>query len=125
MKSWIYIPTIVVILLLIMFLPGCGNPPSQIILTDAVNSAAFKSANGLELSLSLDATTYKLYQDVSIVLDEKNTLSKTNRISAFDKWPFKGLTLGPCTQGSPFRGSCFFGVLFSCRCPKRDSAGAF
>ena len=89
---------------------GCGNPPAtQTMLTDSVNVTSSKSANGLELSFSLDATTYKLYQDVSIVIDEKNTLSKTNRISASDKWPFKGLTLGPCTQGSPFGVAVFSG----------------
>jgi hypothetical protein len=100
---------IAVLLLSILITAGCGNPPSQIMLTDSVNKASIKSANGLELSLSLDATTYKLYQDVSIVIDEKNTLSKTNRIFASDKWPFKGLTLGPCTQGSPFGVAVFSG----------------
>jgi hypothetical protein len=88
---------------------GCGNPPSQIILTDAVNAASFKSANGLELSLSLDMTTYKLYQDVSIVIDERNTLLRTNRVSAGYKWSLSGLSLGPCTQGSPFGVAVFSG----------------
>ena len=71
--------------------------------------ASSKSANGLELSLSLDATTYKLYQDVSIVIDEKNTLSKTNRVSASNKRPLSGLSLGPCNEGSPFGVAIFSG----------------
>ena len=88
---------------------ACGKPTTQTILTDSVNAATFKSANGLEISLLLDATTYKFYQDVSIVIDEKNTLSKTNRVLASYKRPLSGLSLGPCTQGSPFGVAVFSG----------------
>ena len=109
MKHRIRISILVTLLFSLLAVSGCGNPPSQTMLTDSVNAAAFKSANGLELSLSLDATTYKLYQDVSIVIDEKNTLSKTNRVLASSKRPLKGLTLGPCTQGSPFGVAVFSG----------------
>jgi hypothetical protein len=75
---------------------------TQIIDFAGVNSGSSNFANGLILSLSLDAKTYQQYQDVSITIDEKNTLSKTNRVAAADKWPVRGLTLGPCSQGSPF-----------------------
>ena len=109
MKHMVRNTAIAVLLLSILITAGCGNPPAQTTLTDSVNAASSKSANGLELSLSLDATTYKLYQDVSIVIDEKNTLSKTNRVAASYQWPLKGLTLGPCTQGSPFGVAVFSG----------------
>jgi len=106
--------TVVIVLLPVIFAAaGCSNPPAQTKLTDSINAAAFKSANGLELSLSLDATTYQLYQDVSIVIDEKNTLSKTNRVSASNKWPLSGLSLGPCNQGSPFGVAVFSGYYSS------------
>ena len=113
MKHLIGITVVIVLLPVIFAAAGCGNPPAQTKLTDSINAAAFKSANGLELSLSLDATTYQLYQDVSIVIDEKNTLSKTNRVSASNKWPLSGLSLGPCNQGSPFGVAVFSGYYSS------------
>ena len=113
MKHLIGITVVIVLLPVIFAAAGCSNPPAQTKLTDSINAAAFKSANGLELSLSLDATTYQLYQDVSIVIDEKNTLSKTNRVSASNKWPLSGLSLGPCNQGSPFGVAVFSGYYSS------------
>ena len=115
MKSRIYIITITAILLLATFLPGCSNSATKTTTPTltGVNSASSQSANGLELSLSLDAATYQLYQDVSIVIDEKNTLSKTNRVSASNKRPLSGLSLGPCNQGSPFGVAVFSGYYSS------------
>ena len=113
MKHLIGITVVIVLLPVIFAAAGCSNPPAQTKLTDSINAAAFKSANGLELSLSLDATTYQLYQDVSIVIDEKNTLSKTNRVSASNKRPLSGLSLGPCNQGSPFGVAVFSGYYSS------------
>ena len=60
------------------------------------NLASSKSVNGLELSLSLDSKTYQSGQQVGIYIDEKNTLSKTNTITASAKWPISGLGVGPC-----------------------------
>ena len=117
MKRKIGFTVIMLILMSSIATIGCGgtspaqtikSPTSSIITTtptndfNDINSGSSKSANGLILSLSLDAKTYQQYQDVSITIDEKNTLSKTNRVAAADKWPVRGLTLGPCSQGSPF-----------------------
>ena len=51
------------------------------------NSASVNSINGLSLSLSLDSTTYQSGQEVSISVDEKNTLSTTNNVTATDNLP--------------------------------------
>ena len=115
MKRRIYAPAIATIFLFVMFLAGCGKLTTQTTSTTltGVNSASSQSANGLELSLSLDTTTYKLYQDVSIVIDEKNTLSKTNNVPVANKWRLIGLSSGPCTQGFPVGIAVFSGYYSS------------
>ena len=60
------------------------------------NSATSKSISGLSLSLYLDSKTYQSGQEVGIDIDEKNTLSRTNTITASAKWPVSGLGVGPC-----------------------------
>ena len=96
-------------------LTGCSSfthSSTQTISTDIgdVNSSTLKSANGLSLSLSLDSTTYQLGQQVGIVIDEKNTLSQTNKINASEKWPVRGLGVGPCgTLNYPFGVAIFQG----------------
>ena len=115
MKYRIGIIVVIVLLPVIFAAAGCSNSATQTTtpMLTGVNSASSQSANGLELSLSLDAATYQLYQDVSIVIDEKNTLSKTNRVSTSNKRPLSGLNLGPCNQGSPFGVAVFSGYYSS------------
>jgi hypothetical protein len=94
---------------------GCGNHSNHITTPttagfNGVNSASSKSANGLSLSLSLDSTTYKPGQQLTIVIDEINTLSKTNKVYTADKWPLTGLSVSPCgTLNYPFGVSIFQG----------------
>ena len=64
--------------------------------TTGINAASTNSVGGLSLSLSLDETTYQPGQNVTITLDEINTLSKTNNVNSADNWPFTGLSDGPC-----------------------------
>jgi hypothetical protein len=64
-----------------------------------VNSVSSQPANGLSLSLSLDAKTYRPGQEISIVLDEKNTLSVPNNVLASDNWSYANLEIGPCDNG--------------------------
>ena len=78
--------------------PGCGNTNTKMTDFSGITSASSKSANGLSLTLSLDAATYRSGQTVNIVVDEKNTLSKTNDVPVSAKWPLKGLTMGPCSD---------------------------
>jgi hypothetical protein len=104
-----------VLILCLFSLTGCSSfahSSTQTISTDTsdVNSATFKSANGLNLSLSLDSATYQPGQQVVIIVDENNTLSKTNKINASEKWPVSGLGVGPCgTLNYPFGVAIFQG----------------
>jgi len=91
---------IIVFLLLlstIAVLPGCGGNslPTSVstMTTSSVNSASFKSANGLSISLSLDSSTYQPGRPVKIIIDEQNTLSKTNKVPEADKIPSKNLVI--------------------------------
>jgi hypothetical protein len=81
-----------------------SSTPSQTTTTSSenfndVNSASSTSANGLTLSLSLNSTTYQPGQDVSIVIDIKNTLSVENDVPVSDSWVYSDLGLGPCDNG--------------------------
>ena len=114
MKHRIAIIAVAVFLLGILG-AGCGNASIETttpttIDFNGVTSASSKSANGLNLSLSLDSTTYQPGQQISLVLDEKNTLSITNHVPASQNWPLEGLSLGPCgTLNYPFGMSIFQG----------------
>ena len=94
---------------------GCGNHSNHITTPTTAgfnggNSASSKSASGLSLSLSLDSTTYQPRQQVTIVIDETNMLSKTNNVSTADKWPLTGLSVSPCgTLNYPFGVAIFQG----------------
>ena len=65
--------------------------PPTIYNTIGINSAAVKSANGLSFSVSTDQTTYQPSQEVEVVVDEKNLLSKTNDVPVADNWSLDGL----------------------------------
>jgi hypothetical protein len=102
-----------VVLSLCILSTGCGNstnPTASLTTIDfnGVNSASSKSAKGLSLSLSLDSTTYQPGQQVTIVIDEINTLSKTNNVSASNKWPSNNLALDIPNESTMFP----FGVAF-------------
>jgi hypothetical protein len=105
---------IAVVVLLGILATGCSNAndhtmPLATTGTIGINSASFQSVNDLNLSLSTDSTTYRRGQAVSIVIDETNTLSTTNIVSASDKWPYNHLHLGPCDYISPFGMAVFQG----------------
>jgi hypothetical protein len=94
-------------------LTGCSGSTQisvQPILTSSANAAIIQSAHGLSLSLSLDSTIYHVGTGVSIVINEKNMLPKTNRVTASEKWPAGGLSTGPCgTYNFPFGMAIFQG----------------
>ena len=82
--------------------------------TTGDNLASSLSANGLSLSLSLGSTSYNSMQQVTIIIDETNTLSKTNSVSASDKWPLSGLNVSSCgTLNYPFGVAIFQGYYTS------------
>src|SRR5712692_9846967 len=59
-------------------------------------STTVKSVHGLALSLLLNSTRIRPGQGISITVQEKNTLSTLNNVSASTDWPLRGLSVGPC-----------------------------
>jgi hypothetical protein len=110
MKHWIGIIVGIAFLIgVIASIAGCKNASNQTMTSPTtvefggVNSTSSKSTSGLSLSLSLDSTIYQPGQPISIVVDEINTLLKTNKVSASEKWPVAGLSVEPCgTLNYPF-----------------------
>jgi hypothetical protein len=94
-------------------LTGCAGSsqlPVQTTLAESANAAVIQSTHGLSLSLSLDSTKYYTGNGISIVVNEKNTLSKTNKVTTSEKWPVGGLSVGPCgTYDYPFGVAIFQG----------------
>jgi len=79
-----------------------------------ISSTTSESVNGLILSLSLNSTTFKPGQEISVVIDEQNTLATENNVSASNSWPLKGLSLGPCgTVNYPIGVAIFQGYFTS------------
>ena len=76
--------------------------------SNIVSSASSSSANGLKLSVSVDATPNVQHQ-ISITLDETNTLSEINNVPVSDNWLYKGLGVAPCNFTSPYGIAVFSG----------------
>jgi len=60
------------------------------------SSTTVKSVDGLVLTLLLNSTRIRPGQGISITVQEKNTLSIVNNVSASAHWPLSGLSVGPC-----------------------------
>jgi hypothetical protein len=88
---------------------GTQTTSAPLIDFNNVNSASSQSANGLSLSIFLDATTYRPGQQVSIVIDVRNTLSNANLIPVSSDWSYNDLGLGQCDLGSPYGIAIFQG----------------
>ena len=77
---------------------------------NGVNSSSSKSVNNLNLTLSLNSTTYKLGQDVLITIDEYNPLTTDINVPMQNNWAYNFLTLGVCgTMGRVFGIAVFQG----------------
>jgi hypothetical protein len=76
--------------------------PSNNTHTLDMNSASSLSANGLNLSLSTDSTTYHANQAISIVIDETNTLSTTNDVPATGNLPSNDFAIDTPNQPTIF-----------------------
>jgi hypothetical protein len=73
-------------------------------------SSTVISKYGLSLTLSLNSTTYHPGEQISVTIDEKNTLPIENKIHAANRWPVQGLDLSPCgTLHYPFGISILHG----------------
>jgi len=73
------------------------------------NSSSSNSTNGLSLSLSLDSMTYLPNQEVSITVDETNTLPEVNNVPVSNNKPHNGLQAAPCDYISPYGIAVFQG----------------
>jgi hypothetical protein len=112
MKCKIGIITVVV--LVVVLATGCGNSINQFTTTtlnnfNGANSASSSSTNGLSLSLSLDSKTYQPGQEISIVVDIKNTRSRTNDVPISNDWSYNQLASGQCDMGLPYGIAVFHG----------------
>ena len=111
--GWILTTIFIACMFVLTSCMSITHSSSQTTLTGSVNAAISKSAYGLSLTLSLDSTTYQLYQDVLIVIDERNTLLKTNNIPVSNKWLSNELELGPRDKSFPFGIAVFQGYYTS------------
>ena len=103
----------ILVVALLVSIAGCSTTPNVVqhttptpisTLTPSATSATVLSGNGLSLTLSLNSTTYQYRDQITVTIDEKNTLAIENNISASDNWPVFGhLGVGPCnTLNYPF-----------------------
>jgi hypothetical protein len=84
----------------------CTTPTPRatfISITPDQYSSTVISSYGLNLTLSLNSTTYHPGEQISVTIDEKNILAVANNIQAANAWPVQGLSVGPCgTLNYPF-----------------------
>jgi hypothetical protein len=73
------------------------------------NSVSSNATNGLSLSLSLDGTTYQPNQEISITVDEANTLPEVNNVPVSNNRPYSSLQAAPCDYISPYGIAVFQG----------------
>jgi hypothetical protein len=73
------------------------------------NSVSSNATNGLSLSLSLDGTTYQPNQEISITVDEANTLPEINNVPVSNNRAYSGLQAAPCDYISPYGIAVFHG----------------
>jgi len=112
------ITTLVLLGIILVGLPACSTTtkttptatPSPSKLPSYTLSTAFDSERGLLLSLLVYAKTFQPGQEISVVIDEQNTLQTANNVTASNSWPLEGLTLGSCgTLNYPFGVAIFQG----------------
>jgi hypothetical protein len=83
--------------------------PTTTTTSTTTNSATVSSITGLSLSLSLDGTTYQPNQEVSITVDEVNSLSGINNVPVSNNRPYSSLQAAPCDYISPYGIAVFQG----------------
>jgi hypothetical protein len=106
----------VIALLLSTVAAGCGKitttptpAMTTTLITTQTSSSTTTDINGLSLSLSTDRTTYQPSQDISITVDEANTLSEINNVPVSNNRPYSGLQAAPCDYISPYGIAVFQG----------------
>jgi hypothetical protein len=101
----------ILVAVLLASVAGCATVPTDVqhttptpTIAPFTTSATVLSQNGLSLTLSLSATTYRPGEPIRITIEEKNTLTTANNITAANEWPvFNYLGVGSCnTLNYPF-----------------------
>jgi rhodanese-related sulfurtransferase len=64
--------------------------------TTTATTVITPSSNGLQLTLSVNTTTFSQGESLQINVSEYNTISTTNNVPAENNWGNSGLALGPC-----------------------------
>jgi hypothetical protein len=77
---------------------------STAITSTTPNSATVNSINGLTLTLFLDGTVFKPGENVSLSIDEHNTLATENIVTPANNWDYNGLAIGGCGTNGGFDG---------------------
>ena len=77
---------------------------STTITSTATNSATVESIDGLSLTLFLDGTVFSPGQNVSLSIDEHNTLATENIVAPANYWADDGLAIGGCGTNGGFDG---------------------
>ncbi len=94
-------------------LAGCSKSVAHAIYMDyeGVNAAVSKSTHGLSLTLALNAKAYQPGSEISIIVDEQNTLSTENRVRISYDWRLNGLVTSTfCnTNNYPFGVAVYAG----------------
>jgi len=92
-------------MLTVTIIVGCTTPTPTGTYTPITldqYSSTVISRYGLSLTLSLNSTTYRPGDQISVTIHEKNILARENNIHGADRWPVQGLRLGPCRTVYPF-----------------------
>ncbi|MGA2874978.1 MAG: hypothetical protein ABSE82_05475 [Nitrososphaerales archaeon] len=86
-----------------------------------------QSSSGLELRLSVNATSITSGQSILIVVSEYNTLMTPNNISVAHIWSVNGLTLGSCPTEfvQPFGVAVFQGLYSTLNVSQASPLGIF
>ena len=75
-------------------MPTTTTPTS--VVTTTATTVVTPSSNGLQLTLSVNTSTFSQGESIQIVANEYNTMSTANNVAAENNWGISGLALGPC-----------------------------
>jgi hypothetical protein len=106
-------PIIFLLVLDIIVITGCSQTTTKTITTviTPTTTTSVQSENGLQLRVSVNATSLTSGEELQINASEYNTLATTNDISAAPNWGINGLATGACPNISdlPFGVALFQG----------------
>jgi len=75
---------------------GSQPPRTYTVSLSATSTGALSPGNGVELSLTVNSTDISAGHGVAVTVDELNTITTLNNVSASGDWPVGNLAVGPC-----------------------------